>query len=76
MNGKSLVYIDKEKMPRFGMLPKNAKIEARTIMWFDLPENTCFHYTNAWEEGDKIVLIGDSISLLSLSFYEPQKIEL
>jgi carotenoid cleavage dioxygenase-like enzyme len=70
------MYIDEEKMPRFGVLLKNAKIEARTIMWFDLLKNTCFHYANAWEEGDKIVVIGDSISPISLIFYEPQKIEL
>jgi hypothetical protein len=41
-------------------------------MWLDLLENTCFHYTNAWKEGDKIVEISDSISPISFIFYELQ----
>jgi carotenoid cleavage dioxygenase-like enzyme len=71
LNGKSPISIDEKKMPHFGVLPKNAKIEARTIMWFNLPKNTCFHYANAWEEGDGIVVISDSISPILLIFYEP-----
>ncbi len=41
-------------------------------MWLDLLENTCFHYKNAWKEGDEIVEISDSISPISLIFYELQ----
>lgn len=45
-------------------------------MWLDLLEYTCFHYTNAWKEGDEIVEISDSISPILFIFYELQKIEL
>jgi carotenoid cleavage dioxygenase-like enzyme len=72
LNGKSPISIDKEKIRHFGVLPKNAKTEARTIMWLDLLENTCFHYTNAWKECDEIVEISDSISPISFIFYELQ----
>jgi carotenoid cleavage dioxygenase-like enzyme len=70
-NEKSPLSIVEEKMPHFGMLPKNAKTKANIVMWFDLLESTCFHCANAWEEGDKIVVISDSISAISLIFYEP-----
>jgi 9-cis-epoxycarotenoid dioxygenase len=75
LNGKSPISIDEQKIPHFGVLPKSSKTKARIIMWFDLLESTCFHYANAWEEGDKIVVISDSISPISLIFYEPYKIE-
>ncbi len=45
-------------------------------MWLDLPKYTCFHYTNAWKEGDEIVEISDSISPISFIFHELQKIEI
>jgi carotenoid cleavage dioxygenase-like enzyme len=63
-------------MPHFGVLLKNAKTEVGTIMWFDLPKNTCFHYTNAWEESEEIIVISDNILPISFIFYEPQKTEL
>lgn len=45
------------------------------MQWFDLPDVTCFHYVNAWEEGEEIVLVGSAISPLSYLFDRPAELE-
>ncbi len=74
-NAKSPVCIDDKKIPRFGVLPRNATTEAR-IKWFDLPDSSCFHYVNAWEEGDEIVVVGSTPSPIQFTFHQPDKMEL
>jgi 9-cis-epoxycarotenoid dioxygenase len=74
-NAKSPVCIDDKKIPRFGVLPRNATTEAR-IKWFDLPDSTCFHYVNAWEEGDEIVVVGSTLSPIHFTFQQSEKLEL
>ena len=45
------------------------------MRWFELPGVTCFHYVNAWEEGDEIILVGSAISPLSYLFDRPSELE-
>lgn len=73
-NGKSPIFCDERKVPRFGVLPRNARSEAR-MQWFDLPGVTCFHYVNAWEEGEEIVLVGSAIAPLPYTFDRPAELE-
>ncbi|CAK9214019.1 unnamed protein product [Sphagnum troendelagicum] len=74
-NGKSPVCIDDKKIPRFGVLPRDATTEER-IKWFDLPDSTCIHYVNAWEEGDEIVVVGSTLSPIQFTFHQQEKMEL
>lgn len=73
-NGRSPILLDESTMPRFGVLPRNARSEAR-IRWFDLPDVMCFHYVNAWEEGDEVVLAGSINSPLPAVFERPQELQ-
>ncbi|XP_010549494.1 PREDICTED: probable 9-cis-epoxycarotenoid dioxygenase NCED5, chloroplastic [Tarenaya hassleriana] len=61
--GKSPVSYDKEKISRFGILPKNAE-DASGIIWIESPETFCFHLWNAWEspETDEVVVIGSCMT--------------
>lgn len=73
-NGKSPILCDEKKVPRFGVLPRKARSEAR-MRWFDLPDVTCFHYVNAWEEGDEIIVVGSAIAPLPNLFDRPSDLE-
>ncbi|KAB1199150.1 9-cis-epoxycarotenoid dioxygenase NCED1, chloroplastic [Morella rubra] len=58
IRGGSPVIYDKNKMPRFGILDKNAT-DASGIKWIEAPNCFCFHLWNAWEEpeSDEVVVI-------------------
>lgn len=73
LQGDSPILADEMKMPRFGVLPKYATSEAQ-MQWFDLPESTCFHYVNAWEEGDEILVVGSASMPLSYVFEQPHNL--
>lgn len=45
------------------------------MRWFDLPNVTCFHYINAWEEGEEIILVGSALSSLPDLFDRPADLE-
>lgn len=61
--GGSPVVYDKNKMSRFGILPKDAK-DSSDMVWIDSPDTFCFHLWNAWEEkeSDEIVVIGSCMT--------------
>ncbi|CAH2078660.1 unnamed protein product [Thlaspi arvense] len=69
--GKSPVIFDGEKVPRFGIMPKDAT-EASEIIWVNSPETFCFHLWNAWEspETEEVVVIGSCMSPADSIFNE------
>lgn len=53
--GKRRVAFDADRPARFGVIPRHG--EADAIQWFEVPACYIFHTVNAWEEGDRIVLV-------------------
>ncbi|CAM6105377.1 unnamed protein product [Calypogeia fissa] len=68
--GRSPVTMDEGKAHRFGVLPKYATNDS-AMVWFSIPGVSCFHYLNAWEEGDEVVLIGSNNNTPSRVFNNP-----
>ena len=54
--GKTRVGFFRDKPTRFGILARHAPGSA--IRWFEASPCYMYHTINAWEEGDKIVLVG------------------
>ncbi|MCO5600403.1 hypothetical protein L7F22_054515 [Adiantum nelumboides] len=63
-SGEMPVVCDKTKTPRLCVMPREATTEAGTFrpLWFKAPDCNGYHYLNAWEEGDEVVLITPIIS--------------
>ncbi|KAJ4775482.1 9-cis-epoxycarotenoid dioxygenase [Rhynchospora pubera] len=63
LRGGSPVVYDKNKIARFGILPKYAK-NASGIKWIEVENCFCFHLWNAWEDAStgEIVVIGSCMS--------------
>ncbi|XP_042516151.1 probable carotenoid cleavage dioxygenase 4, chloroplastic [Macadamia integrifolia] len=56
MKGTPLMQLDHSKVPRIGVIPRNAKDESE-MRWFDVPGFNIFHTINAWEEEDDVVVL-------------------
>ncbi|XP_074319191.1 9-cis-epoxycarotenoid dioxygenase NCED2, chloroplastic-like [Silene latifolia] len=71
IRGGSPVVYDKQKVSRFGILPKYAT-DANDMQWIEVPECFCFHLWNAWEEPetDEIVVIGSCMTPADSIFNE------
>ncbi|GAB4846705.1 9-cis-epoxycarotenoid dioxygenase nced1, chloroplastic [Ancistrocladus abbreviatus] len=71
IRGGSPVVCKKDKVSRFGVLPKHAA-DAAEIKWVDVPDCFCFHLWNAWEdtENDEIVVIGSCMTPADSVFNE------
>lgn len=57
--GKTKVKFFRDKPGRIGILPRYAP--GSDIRWFETSPFYMYHTINAWEEGDKVVLIGCKI---------------
>eukprot|EP00249_Psilotum_nudum_P020439 c27704_g1_i1 orf=137-1981(+) len=61
--GEFPVVYEKNKTARLGILPRySTPQQALETRWFDVPGFNCFHYLNAWDEEDEVVLIGFVLS--------------
>ncbi|KAI3934975.1 hypothetical protein MKW98_009894 [Papaver atlanticum] len=56
MTGEQILAFDATKNARFGVLPRYSEDE-HDMIWFVLHNCYIFHNANAWEDGDKAVLI-------------------
>ncbi|KAG6421840.1 hypothetical protein SASPL_118399 [Salvia splendens] len=65
---KFIYTYDHTKEARFGILPRYAENEM-LIKWFELPNCFIFHTSNAWEEGDEVVLISCRIENADLDVF-------
>ncbi|XP_058103739.1 probable carotenoid cleavage dioxygenase 4, chloroplastic [Magnolia sinica] len=56
----SPVGSDPQKVPRIGVIPRNATTESE-IRWFNVPGFNIMHTINAWDDEDAIVLVAPNI---------------
>jgi carotenoid cleavage dioxygenase len=54
--GKTKIGFFRDKPTRFGLLPRHAPGSA--IRWFEVEACYMYHTINAWEEGDRVVILG------------------
>eukprot|EP00741_Cyanophora_paradoxa_P007779 tig00001208_g7526.t1 len=54
--GRPHLYFDAGRPARFGVLPRRAP--GSEIRWFEAPSCFVFHFLNAYEEGDEVVVVG------------------
>lgn len=64
LRGEMPVICDKGKTPRFCLVKRDATTQSGTPrpLWFEAPDCNGYHYINAWEEGDEVVIITPIIS--------------
>ncbi|KAL0297448.1 UNVERIFIED_CONTAM: putative carotenoid cleavage dioxygenase 4, chloroplastic [Sesamum radiatum] len=62
LTGKQLALVDAAKVPRLGIIPRNAEDESG-MMWIEVPGMNLLHATNAWEEdgGDTVVVVAPNV---------------
>lgn len=62
ISGGSPVGTNSSKVPRVGIIPRNAKDETQ-MKWFDVPGFNIIHAINAWDEegGGKVVMVAPNI---------------
>nr|AEO50759.1 CCD4c [Crocus sativus] len=62
LGGGSPVGSDRGKVPRLGLLPRNASSDSE-MRWFEVPGFNIMHSLNAWEEegGDVVVMVAPNV---------------
>ncbi|KAL0407967.1 UNVERIFIED_CONTAM: putative carotenoid cleavage dioxygenase 4, chloroplastic [Sesamum radiatum] len=62
LKGKQPAVVDAAKVPRLGIIPRNAEDESG-MMWIEVPGLNLLHATNAWEEdgGDTVVVAAPNL---------------
>ncbi|KAL0407966.1 UNVERIFIED_CONTAM: putative carotenoid cleavage dioxygenase 4, chloroplastic [Sesamum radiatum] len=62
LKGKQLALVDAAKVPRLGIIPRNAEDDSGT-MCIEVPGLNLLHATNAWEEdgGDTVVVVAPNL---------------
>jgi carotenoid cleavage dioxygenase len=50
---------------RYGIMRRDCK-DTNEIKWFDLPSHYVFHFANAWQEGDNVIMYGCVLKDVSL----------
>ncbi|KAL2235134.1 probable carotenoid cleavage dioxygenase 4, chloroplastic [Sesamum indicum] len=62
LKGKQLALVDGAKVPRLGIIPRNAEDDSG-MMWIEVPGLNLLHATNAWEDddGDTVVVVGPNL---------------
>jgi carotenoid cleavage dioxygenase-like enzyme len=62
---KSIYSVETNIPARFGILPRYAKSDAEMV-WIEVPPAVVFHFLNAWDEGDEVVVWGCASSSIDL----------
>ncbi|KAJ7567709.1 hypothetical protein O6H91_01G002800 [Diphasiastrum complanatum] len=75
LKGRSLLKVDKKIVPRWGILPRSDSNNDSQIRWFDVPDMTCMHFPNAWEQGDEIVVLGCKVDPVELMLEDMAKVK-
>ncbi|KAH6788429.1 hypothetical protein C2S51_003435 [Perilla frutescens var. frutescens] len=72
VRGRSPLVCDRERVPRIGVLPRHGGGDSdgggTPITWIEAPGLNMMHVINAWECGDKIVIL--ATNFLSLEFVQ------
>lgn len=57
--GKLRIAFDRTAPSRWGILPRHGA--GAEIRWFELPASYVYHFCGAWEDGEKVVVLGCKI---------------
>jgi carotenoid cleavage dioxygenase-like enzyme len=57
--GKFKIAFDHSAPSRWGILPRHGK--GGDVRWFELPSSYVYHFCGAWEDGEKVVVLGCKI---------------